>query len=444
MKLAIIGGGISGLGAAWCLSKCHDVSLFEAADTLGGHSNTVDAVIDGRTVPVDTGFIVYNEPNYPNLTQLFAALDVETVESNMSFSVSINCGGFEYAGSPRGLFVQPSNLVRPTFWRFMRDLTRFYREARLLSAGSDLDQLTLADLLKRGGYSDLFAKRHLLPMVAAIWSSNCDDILAFPARTFLQFFENHGLLSLGDRPQWRSVLGGSRRYVKALSGSFRESIHLHTPIAEIRRTTAGVLLRDALGRIHPFDQVVLATHADQALAILGAAATHQERRILAAFRYRRNQAVLHCDRALMPKRRGAWSSWNYIGGDSQKDAACRFSVSYWMNNLQKLDTRRDIFVTLNPDRAPASRLTHGTFQYDHPQFDRAALHAQEMLPVIQGRDRIWFCGSYCGYGFHEDGLQSGLAVAASLGAPAPWANDITPVSSAWCGFDPMPLPAAAE
>jgi predicted NAD/FAD-binding protein len=385
--------------------------------------------LDGRPVPVDTGFIVYNEHNYPNLTRLFDALRVETVASDMSFSVSLGAGAFEYAGDALGFFAQPANLMRPDFWRLFRDLLRFYREAPQLADRHDLDRLTLGQLLTDGGYSDIFARRHILPMAAAIWS--------------LQFFENHGLFSLGERPRWRSVLGGSQSYVEALSASFRDRVHLATPIVAVRRTPAGVFLRDASGHEQGFDQLILATHADQALAILGQDASTEDRSVLGAFRYQENRAVLHRDPALMPRRRRVWASWNYLG-DGDADTMGRIALSYWMNRLQQLDTRRDVFVTLNPVREPAPHLTHGEFVYHHPQFDRRALDAQERLPDIQGLDRVWFCGSYCGYGFHEDGLQAGFAVAAALGAPAPWASEVAPMSPAWRAVVPVVPAVAAE
>ncbi len=443
MKIAVVGGGISGLATAWLLAREHDVSVFEAGEYLGGHSNTVDIDVFGRRIPVDTGFIVYNEHNYPNLTRLFAALNVQTVPSDMSFSVSLGEGGFEYFGSAPGLFAQPSNLMRPVFWRMIRDLLRFYRNAPEIGARLDLERITLGDLLAEGGYSDVFARRHLLPMAAAIWSSKMDDILSFPAHTFVRFFENHGLFSLGARPQWRSVLGGSRRYVEALSARFRERIHLSTPIKTVKRTPAGVILRDAAGHEHRFDQVVIAAHADQALAMLGPDASFDERRILGAFRYEENRAILHRDPSLMPRRRRVWASWNYLA-EGDAETTRRVAVSYWMNRLQRLDTEEPVFVTLNPLHDPTPHLTHGEFTYFHPQFDQAALGAQYQLPSIQGLDRVWYCGSYCGYGFHEDGLQAGFAVAAALGQPAPWADEVTPMSPAWQTAAPSVPALAAE
>ena len=443
MRIAVIGGGIAGLGTAWLLSRRHEVEVFEAADRLGGHANTVDLRLEGRRVPVDTGFIVYNEHNYPNLTRLYDALGVETVASDMSFSVSMDGGRFEYLGDERGLFAQRSNILRPSFWRLLRELLRFYRAAPALLQRRDLDRLTLRELLAEGGYSDDFANRHLLPMAAAIWSSSLEEILEFPARCFVEFFKNHGLFSLGERPQWRSVLGGSRRYVDVLSAPFRSGVHLSTPIASLSRTPAGIILTDAGGRQHRFDQVVIAAHADQALAMLGQGATPEERRVLGAFRYQENRAVLHRDKALMPRRRRAWASWNYLA-EGDGDRTQRIAVSYWMNRLQDLNTKQDVFVTLNPIREPAAALTDGSFLYHHPQFDRAALAAQRRLPGIQGLDRVWFCGSYCGYGFHEDGLQAGFAVAEALGEPAPWAAEVTPMSPAWRAVLPAQPAVAAE
>lgn len=443
MKIAVIGGGIAGLSAAWLLCRHHDVSLYESADRLGGHANTVDVTLNGETVPVDAGFIVYNEHNYPHLTRLFDALDVATVASNMSFAVSLNGGRFEYAGSSRGLFAQPANVLLPSFWRLVRDLLRFYREAPDFADRDDLDDLTLGDLLNQGGYSDLLARRHILPMAAAIWSSKLSDVLAFPARTFVQFFENHGLFRLADRPQWRSVRGGSRNYVNALAAPFRDNVHLATPVTRLTRAPAGVIVRDDAGHEQRFDEVVVAAHADQALAMLGDGASDAERRILGAFRYQENHAVMHSDAALMPRRRRVWASWNYMS-DGGLDDLDQVSVSYWMNRLQRLPTNHDVFVTLNPERQPSRDLTHASFTYQHPQFDKTALDAQNELPFIQGYDRIWFCGSYCGYGFHEDGLQAGIAVAEALGASPTWAHDVTPMSPAWRAVMPTTPAMAAE
>ncbi|WP_193369018.1 NAD(P)/FAD-dependent oxidoreductase [Pelagibius marinus] len=445
MKVAVVGAGIAGLGAAWALSQKHRVTVFEAADRLGGHANTRNLCLDGRRCPVDTGFIVYNEINYPQLTKLFAHIGVETQASDMSFSVSLDRGRREYAGSLPGLLAQPSNLLRPRHLGMLYDVARFYRSAPAILEDASGCEKTLGEMLEEGGYSRAFAEEHILPMGAAIWSSTLADMRNFPARSFVRFFVNHGLLLLGERPQWRTVTGGSQEYVRRLSAGFRNRVRLKSPVTGLRRTAAGVLLRSPYGGEEHFDHVVLATHADQTLQILGDDAGQREREILGAFRYQENRAVLHSDISLMPRRRSVWSSWNYLaetasrtrGGDA---ATC---VSYWMNRLQNLPGTQPIIVTLNPLHEPAADKVFGEFTYDHPQFDASALRAQRNLPVIQGEQRTWFCGSYCGHGFHEDGLQAGLAVARALGAAAPWADEVEPASPAAATVQPLePLQAA--
>lgn len=421
MRIAIVGAGIAGLGAAWALHRRHDITVYEANDYPGGHANTVEADCGGRRIAVDTGFIVYNEPNYPNLTALFDHLGVPTQASDMSFAASLDGGSFEYAGSGPGLFVQKSNLLRPRLWRMLRDVLRFYREApTLLEYGRDpAGDISLGAFLDRGGYSETFVRDHLLPMAAAIWSGTPETMLAFPARSFAQFFQNHGLLNLWDRPQWRTVTGGSRVYVEKLTAPFADRIRLNTPVVSIARTPGGVMVQTADDQLDRYDQVVLASHADQALAMLGGDATARERAVLSAFRYEANQAVLHQDETLMPRRRGVWSSWNYVS-QSREDEGRAVSVTYWMNRLQSIDEADPLFVSLNPLRAPKPDSVLASTTYMHPQYDLESLKAQRTLPDIQGVNRTWFCGSYCGYGFHEDGLSAGLAVAAALGAPAPW------------------------
>ncbi len=450
MKIAVVGAGITGLGAAWALDKHHDVTLFESESRLGGHANTVDVDLDDVSLSVDTGFIVYNEQAYPNLTRLFALHDVPTERSDMSFSVSLDNGRLEYSSSAVGLFVQKRNLLRPRFWSMLRDLVRFYREAPGAMREAETASMSLGELLDNGGYGEAFTRDHLLPMGAAIWSAPLEDMLAFPAQSFIQFCENHGLLLLTGRPQWRTVSGGSREYVDRIAATLRGRVRTASPIAELRRAPEGTYLRVAGEEAERFDQVVLACHADQALRLLGSAATAREKEVLGAFRYERNLAILHQDNSLMPRRRAAWASWNYTSGsgnsgevkahrDSQK-----ISVTYWMNKLQNLDRRHPLFLTLNPEREPAADKVLKTFLYDHPLFDAAALRAQASLPDIQGVYRTWFCGSYCGYGFHEDGLQAGLGVAAALGAAAPWAKDVIPRSPAADATVPAAMLEAAE
>ena len=442
MKIAIVGSGISGLGAAWALHQAHDVTVFEAAARPGGHAHSVTITADGTTLDVDTGFIVYNEANYPNLVRLFGALGVATEASDMSFGVSIDAGRHEYAGTLAGLLAQPMNLLRPGYWRMLRDIVRFFRTAEALLDEPGAETLSLRDWLVRERYSAVFSDDHLLPMGAAIWSATCDQMLEFPAAGFVRFFRNHDLLELGARPAWRTVSGGSGRYVAKIAKLLGDRLRLATPVRRLQRTAQGVTLEAGNGESAHFDAVVLAAHADQALAMLGDGATPAERSTLSAFRYQSNLAVLHRDRRLMPKRRAVWSSWNYLSDRTTAgdQAVC---VSYWMNRLQNIARPVDLFVTLNPIRPIDPALELGRFDYDHPQFDTAAQAAQGRLPEIQGAGGVWFCGSYCGNGFHEDGLQAGLQVAAALGAPAPWQDDIVPISPARHSVA-MPLAEAAE
>lgn len=425
-RIAVIGSGISGLSAAWLLSQRYDVEVFEQADWIGGHSHTVEVAARGAPVAVDTGFIVYNARNYPNLVQLFDHLGVATQATDMSFAVSLDGGRLEYGSDmPRGLFAQPANLLRPRFLAMLRDIARFYRSAPAALAeleSAAVSDLSLGDWLAREGYGASFARDHLLPMAAAIWSAPARDMMAFPAASLLRFFHNHGLLQATSRPQWRTVIGGSQAYVKKLTAGFRQRIHLGRAVVGVQRTAEGVALHMIDGAVLDFEHVVMAAHADQSLALLEDADA-EERSRLGAFSYQENRAVLHSDVALMPRRRAAWASWNYMaerapGGDGHDGT--RLSVSYWMNRLQNLPDSQPFFVTLNPMRAPDPASVHASFVYHHPMFDMKAMAAQGALAGLQGRRNTWFCGSYFGYGFHEDGLVSGLAVAAALGVPAPW------------------------
>ena len=430
MRIAVIGSGISGIGAAWALKNNHDVTLYEAAPRPGGHARTIDIDMGGYEMPVDTGFIVYNERNYPNLTRLFATLGVATKDSDMSFSVSDPDTGLEYAGSVGGVLANKANLVRPAMWSLLRGINTFREEQELLRSGAVPTDVSISDYLAQRGYPTTFGSHYLLPLAAAVWSGTGSDVAQMPAHTFLTFLSNHGLIRLNDRPQWRTVQGGSRRYVeRAIAGV--DEVLLGHAVVHVERDNESVTVLDAHGGRRRFDHVVFATHADRSLQILGSDATREEASVIGSFRYATNRAVVHSDASLMPKRRAAWSSWNAIGSVGP-DATNPVAVTYWMNRLQALPHDRQVFVSLNPPTNPDPEKVIDDVLYQHPQFDAGSARGQRDLGIIQGRNRTWFAGAYCGYGFHEDGLQAGLTVAAELGSPAPWAHLIRPKSpSAW-------------
>ncbi len=420
MKIAVVGSGISGMGAAYMLSAEHDVTLYESEARVGGHSRTVvvDAPQQGhRQVPVDTGFIVFNQRNYPLLTALFQHLNVPTVESNMSFGLTLDGGRFEYGTrTPASVFAQPANLVRPRYWQMLRDITRFNRGA-LDYLDADL-KVTLRDLIHEVGLGDWFERYYLLPMGASIWSTPLDKMLDYPAQTFTRFFKNHGLLTVADHPQWYTVQGGSTVYVEQLTRPFQEKIRLNCAVQQVMRSDHGVTLLDQKGHVDQFDQVVLACHADQALSMLSDP-TSSERRILGAFSYQKNDMVLHSDTAFMPKRRRAWSSWVYRGSDHAKGDPS-VSLTYWMNNLQPLPTEAPLLVTLNPSSEPDPSCVYDRKCFTHPVFDRCAIEAQAQIDQLQGVHRIWYCGAYQRYGFHEDGLWSAVRVVRKMGLSPAW------------------------
>ena len=415
LKIAVIGSGISGMSAAWMISQSHDVHLFEKDDRIGGHSNTV--TVDGEHI--DTGFIVYNERNYPNLVNLLQHLNVGSIASEMSFAVSASGGKLEYSGADiPGLFAQRKNIANPQFWRMIFDILRFFKQSRKVLADRKYENITLGKYLQDNGYSDYFRDNHLVPMGAAIWSTPLGNMLEFPVSSFVRFCDNHGLLQVNDRPLWRTVEGGSQAYVAELTKSFADGIHLNRGVRRIERHENWVEIEDAHGIRETFDHVVLAGHGDQTLPLLADASPIEER-LLGAFRYQRNLAILHSDPSLMPKNRKVWSSWNYLSEDNESNGPV--CVTYWMNHLQRLEADRPYLVTLNPIHQPAEKHIHRSFLYDHFIFDQAAMRAQRLLWNLQGLNRTWFCGSYFGYGFHEDGLQSGLAVGEALsGRFRPW------------------------
>lgn len=418
-RVAIVGAGISGLSAAWGLRRDCDVFVFERNDYIGGHTNTVLFDAPEGPVPVDTGFIVYNDPNYPNLAALFKRLGVRSNTTEMHFSVSARDRDIEYASSGiSGLFADLKNITRPSFLAMLADILRFYASAPGLACASD--ELTLGQFLQVKRYGRTFIENHILPMAAAIWSCPVGTILDFPVKSLARFFINHGLVEFGTPFEWKSVDGGSASYIPPLVKDFRERIHLNSPVRAVRRSAGGVEILMKNGVKQPFDDVVFACHAPQALRLLEDADA-EERQILSAFKTQSNIAVLHTDERLMPRRRRAWASWNYISDHAgQRELA----VTYWMNELQNLKTATNCFVTLNPNQEPAPEKTVGAFQYDHPVFDSAATRAQREIWNIQGKRNIWFAGAWLGYGFHEDGLQAGLAVAESLSSwRRPWAFD---------------------
>lgn len=439
MRVAVIGAGVAGLGAAWLLSRTPDVDVvvYEREPRLGGHAHTVDVPNDGTTIPVDTGFIVYNTGNYPNLIALFDHLDVPTAPTSMSFAVSLNGGAYEYSGSGlTGLFGQPANLMRPGHLRMVRDVFRFFRDARGLAErpgtrGGDAGP-TLGRWLADHGYSQDFIKNHILPMAAAIWSTPAQEILDFPAVSFARFFANHGLLQARGRPAWRTVQGGSREYVlRIVKAMSHATFRIPVTVAEVRRAEDTVTVVTTDDSEDVFDACVLAGHADETLSLL-ADADDAENANLGRFRYATNEATLHTDARQMPARRRLWSSWNHI---SQGDES-RLAVTYWMNSLQPLATETNWFVTLNAQSSIPDANVHSRYTYAHPVFDGPAIEAQPRLWSLQGQRRTWFCGSYFGYGFHEDALQSGLAAAEDLlGQRRPWTrageNDRLALPEGW-------------
>lgn len=427
VKIAVVGAGIAGLSAAWLLSRRHHVTLIEKEPRLGGHSHTVDVTLGGRSIAVDTGFIVYNTNCYPNLMALFAHLGVPIAPTSMSFAVSFADGAYEYSGSGlSGFFGQRANLVSLSHWRMAADTLRFFREMkRLIRANPSMD-LSLGEFLDAGRYSRVFIRRHILPMGAAIWSTPDREILDFPALSFARFFDNHGLLELNKTPDWRTVQSGSRAYVERMRAQLPGPVLEGHGVVRIEREADGagphgkgpgsVRIVTDQGFDERYDACVVASHADETLRLLTDRDAEEER-LLGAFRYARNDVILHTDTRFMPKRRRVWSSWNYLGGREED----RLSVTYWMNNLQPLGDAPDIFVTLNPHVPVAPEHILRAFVYHHPLFDGAAIRAQKELWSLQGRRNTYFAGSYFGHGFHEDALQAGLAAAeAAGGVRRPW------------------------
>lgn len=412
MKIAIIGTGISGLGAAWLLNQKHDITVFEKNAYVGGHSRTIDISANGSARPVDTGFIVFNHRNYPLLTGFFKHLGVATQKSDMSFGASVGNGFLEYGS--KGMFAQKRNLLRPQFWGMIADILRFNRTAEQY-ADSDI---TLGDLLDKMRMGEWFRLYYLQAMGAAIWSCPVETILAFPAATFIRFFKNHGLLTVNDHPQWYTVTGGSREYVRKMTAPFADKIHLNCGATAVARTENHVEITDTRGDKHIFDHAVIACHADEALALLQNP-TADEKSVLGAFGYQNNDIVVHRDTSFMPKHRGAWASWIYLS-ETMQDKRNDLSLTYWMNNLQGLASDVPVLVTLNPHRAPDASMVFDRHTFKHPVFTLEAIRAQSRVADIQNKNRLSFCGAWQRYGFHEDGLMSAVAVCENLGCTAPW------------------------
>jgi uncharacterized protein len=416
MRIAIIGSGIAGLTAARRLCTDHEVTVFEANDYVGGHTNTIDVEVEGRRWSVDTGFIVFNDRTYPNFIALMNEVGVASRPSDMGFGLRCERTGLEYCGSTLGqVFAQRRNLASPAFWGMLRGILRFNRQAPRLLESRD-DTLELGDYLARERYSTRFIEHYIVPMAAAIWSTDPQTILKFPARNFVEFFANHGLLSINDRPQWRVIAGGSRSYVAPLTAPFADRIRLNAPVARVHRNSHDVelVLRD--GTRARFDAVVFACHSDQALAML-AAPTVAEREILGAIPYHPNLAVLHTDERHLPRNRRAWAAWNYRIPASREASV---SVTYNMNILQGLDASTQFLVTLNPATEIDPAKVIRRIAYQHPVFTPAGLVAQRRHAELTGHNRSFYCGAWWGYGFHEDGVKSGLRAAAAVQA---WSRD---------------------
>ena len=402
MRIAIVGTGIAGMVAAHKLHPEHEIVVYEAADRLGGHSNTVTVAAADGTHAIDTGFIVFNDRNYPSFEALLAELGVASQRSHMGFSVS-DGERFEYSGTPWGLFARPAHLVSPSFLGMLRDWRRFNREARAL-IGMNGTAPSLGVWLEQQGFSQHFIDRLIVPQASAVWSADPEQMWSFPASFMAEFFDNHGMYSLRDRPKWRTVVGGSRSYVAAISAPWRDRARLAAPVRRIERLPGGVRIEAEGCESEEFDEVVIATHSDQALAML-ADPSEPEREVLGAIPYQRNEAVLHTDTAMLPRRRTAWSSWNFHLAEGPPRGS---TVTYWMNNLQRLQAEREYLVTLNRGGEIDPEKVLRRFEYDHPVYTAEGVAAQARHAEISGVRRTHYCGAYWGWGFHEDGVVSAL------------------------------------
>jgi predicted NAD/FAD-binding protein len=423
-RIAVVGTGISGLGSAWLLNPDHDVTVYEKSGRIGGHSRTVTVDYDGHAIPVDTGFIVFNRPNYPNLSGLFAHLGVPTHASDMTFAASIRDGWLEWGAKDLDSVIgQRRNLLRPRFGLLVRDVVKFNTQAQ--DVVERHPELSLDGLIAKLGLGEWFRRYYLLPMSGAIWSCPPCEMMNFPAHTLVRFFANHHLMSFTGQPQWRTVTGGSQEYVRRLAAPLGNRIRVNCGAVAVTRPTSGpdagkVQIKDSSGSVEIYDQVVMASHGDEALALLKDA-DREEQTALGAFRYQKNRAVLHRDQSLMPRRRRCWASWVYTSDGEFLHP--KITVTYWMNSLQGIDEGYPLFVSLNPKRDIPDELIFDQTEFDHPVFDRAALAAQGWIAALQGRRGTWFAGAHLGHGFHEDGLSSAVRVARALGSAVPWEAD---------------------
>jgi predicted NAD/FAD-binding protein len=416
-KIAIIGSGISGLASAYFLKRKHDITLYEKEDRLGGHSRTVTVRHGDRIIPVDTGFIVFNERNYPNLTALFSELKVPVKDSDMTYAMSVGDGEFEWGAQDLNtIFGQRRNILRPSFYRLFGEVMRFNRAAEQQVTTNPT--ISLGDLISSMGLSESFRQLYLLPMSGAIWSSPPNQMLAFPAKVFVDFFRNHGLLAMSGQPQWRTVDGGSREYVSRIAAELGDSVKTGCAATSVRRDKDGIRVTDTTGATTSYDHVVFACHTDEALGLLADATSHEAGN-LAAIRYQRNDAVLHRDPRFMPRRERCWASWNYKSDGKGNEPSV--SVTYWMNRLQGIDRSYPLFVTLNPQSEVAASDIFDRHVFHHPVFDAGAIRAQSVIAGMQGQNNTWFCGAWMRHGFHEDGLHSALKVVSRLDCSPSWA-----------------------
>ncbi len=417
MRVAVIGSGIAGLSAAWLLHREYDVTLLEKDNRFGGHAHTVEVKQNqyNTSTAVDTGFIVYNTLNYPNLIGLFNVLGIKTQETEMSFGLSLYGGGFEYAGSLKGFFAQPLNWIKPKYWRLLADIQRFYKSA-VVQVEQGPKNETLKELMERMRMSETFINEHMLPMAAAIWSCPSNLIMQFPARSFVSFMNNHKLLDFTGRPVWRTVSGGSKNYVSKIIKALGSNARCNVTISGIYRTPKGAVISIKDEKPQFFDKVVLATHANDSLELL-IDVKEDERKILSPFSFQENNVFLHSETSYMPKRKATWSAWNYLSNNSKQKELC---VTYWMNKLQSLSHKLPLFVTLNPFSDSLIEKPHRRFSYMHPIFDQKAIDAQKKLNRIQGLYNTYFCGAWTRHGFHEDGIMSAVAIAKALNVEIPW------------------------